>query len=169
MYDEFYHEIKTNFVCFMDPDRYGRSIWENSSFIAPTNNPNRSLWGSGFVARLSGSTAEMLSMWHLMFFGPALFRMESGKLVFKAQPLLDGNFFPEDGMVRVRLFGKTEIEYHNPERINTYQAHVVKYEMYSSGHIQTVPADCVVSPLAESIRKGLFDKIKIYMEKKEEA
>ena len=69
LYDEFYEEIKSNLVCFMDPDVYGRSTLENSSFIASSLNPNPSVRGQGFVARLSGSTAEMLSIWNAMMFG----------------------------------------------------------------------------------------------------
>ena len=40
LYDEFYEAIETNFVCFMDPEVYGRPITENSTFIAPSNNPD---------------------------------------------------------------------------------------------------------------------------------
>ena len=42
---------------------------ENSSFIASSANPNPDIHGRGFVARLSGSTTEMISMWIEMFIG----------------------------------------------------------------------------------------------------
>ena len=43
-------------------------------FIASSKNPNESIHGKGFVARLSGSTIEFISMWKLIFFGRNLFR-----------------------------------------------------------------------------------------------
>ena len=67
LYDEFFEEIKTGLVVFTDPNVYGRSILENSSFIASSANPDESLHGKGFVARLSGSTVEFLNMWVEMF------------------------------------------------------------------------------------------------------
>lgn len=69
IYEEFYEALETNLVCFMDPQVYGRSPLENSSFIAPTNNPDPKLHGQGFFARLSGSTVEALHMWYVMMTG----------------------------------------------------------------------------------------------------
>jgi hypothetical protein len=69
LYDVFFNEIKTNFTCFMDPNVYGRSPIENSSFIATSSNPDAKKHGQGFVSRLTGSTAEVLSMWRYMFIG----------------------------------------------------------------------------------------------------
>ena len=57
LYDEFFQDFKKVFVPFFDPAVYGRSIIENSSFIVSSANPDRSLHGNGFVARLSGATA----------------------------------------------------------------------------------------------------------------
>lgn len=60
LYREFFTEIKSNMVCFMEPEIYGRSVLENSSFIASSVNPNPKLHGQGFVARISGTTAEFI-------------------------------------------------------------------------------------------------------------
>ena len=57
----------------MTPEVYGRSILENSSFIASSRNPNPNNHGRGFVARLSGTTSEMLSMYLLMMQGEKSF------------------------------------------------------------------------------------------------
>ena len=59
---------------------YGRSTLENSSFIASSVNPNPDVHGRGFVARLSGSTTEMISMWIQMMMGGKVFTYEDGKL-----------------------------------------------------------------------------------------
>src|SRR5262249_3387932 len=48
--DEFEKEIAHGLVCFQDPKIYGRSIFENSSFIASSSFPDKSIQGKGFVA-----------------------------------------------------------------------------------------------------------------------
>jgi len=59
----FFEEIKTGLVPFMDNKVYGRSPLEAASFIVSSAFPDPKLHGASFLARLSGSTAEMLSMW----------------------------------------------------------------------------------------------------------
>ena len=64
MYDQFFSEMKGGGILpFMDPKVYGRSLMECSSFIASSAFPDPSIHGKGFLARLSGSTAEFLSIW----------------------------------------------------------------------------------------------------------
>ncbi|MGA0351841.1 MAG: cellobiose phosphorylase, partial [Acholeplasmataceae bacterium] len=53
-YKDFYQAIQTNMICYLDDQVYGRSILENSSFLASSRNPDPRLHGQGFVARLSG-------------------------------------------------------------------------------------------------------------------
>jgi hypothetical protein len=86
LYTEFFNEIKTNLTCFMDPAVYGRSTLENSSFIASSINPDPYVRGQGFVARLSGSTAEMLSIWAYMMFGKKPF-INDGELKLNLKPV----------------------------------------------------------------------------------
>ena len=69
LYDAFYHEIKTGLVPFMDEEVYGRSPLEAASFIVSSVFPDEKLHGASFDARLSGSTAEFLSMWQLIMQG----------------------------------------------------------------------------------------------------
>ena len=59
----FFEEIKTGLVPFMNNKVYGRSPLEAASFIVSSAFPDPKLHGASFLARLSGSTAEMLSMW----------------------------------------------------------------------------------------------------------
>ncbi len=61
LYEEFFADFKKAAIPFQNPEIYGRSIYENSSFIASSRNPNPSCRGRGFVARLSGSTIEFIS------------------------------------------------------------------------------------------------------------
>jgi hypothetical protein len=69
LYDAFYLEISTGLVPFMDAEVYGRSPLEAASFIVSSVFPDKKLHGASFLARLSGSTAEFLSMWQLIMQG----------------------------------------------------------------------------------------------------
>ena len=55
----------------------------------------RQIHGRGFVARLSGSTTEMLSIWIEMFMGGKVFTYEDGKLVLNFTPKLSNWLFDE--------------------------------------------------------------------------
>jgi len=94
-YAEFFDDAGTMLVPFMDPAVYGRSILENSSFLASSANPDPSTHGRGFIARLSGSTAEFIHMWLLLTLGPHPFDLEGGKLRFQLRPGLPGRWFTE--------------------------------------------------------------------------
>ncbi|HSR03134.1 MAG TPA: cellobiose phosphorylase [Proteiniclasticum sp.] len=122
LHDQFYEEIKTNLVCFMDPDVYGRSTLENSSFIASSLNPNPNVRGQGFVSRLSGSTAEMLSIWRYMMFGAAVFKY-TDTLYFSPEPILSADFFSE-GRVRTTLLSDIEFIIENNTLLPTYSEKV---------------------------------------------
>ena len=80
LYKEFYNDIKTNMVCNMNPEVYGRSVLEHSSFIATSNNPDKRIHGQGFVNRLSGSTAEMLNIYLMLFTGGKIFDIKDIQL-----------------------------------------------------------------------------------------
>ena len=45
MYEEFFADFHKAAIPFLDPQVYGRSIYENSSFIASSKNPNRAYHG----------------------------------------------------------------------------------------------------------------------------
>jgi hypothetical protein len=147
-YEDFYKEIKTNFVVFMDPRVYGRSPIEASSFVVPSCNPDASKRGEGFFARLTGANAEFLNMYMLMFAGPTIFEMDSGKLVFSLSPKLSKDFFDKKDEVSFLLFGKTKVTYHNPRRIDCYKGAKLRYAI--GGEVY----EKVEGPLAESVREG---------------
>lgn len=83
---EFFKYAKTNIPCFMDPEIYGRSIFENVSFIVPTNHPNSNLHGSGNYARLTGANTEIINMYQLLFFGEHIYKVVDGKLKLSFTP-----------------------------------------------------------------------------------
>ncbi len=114
LYEEFAQAFRTAAVPFLDPERYGRSPLENVSFLASSANPDPARWGQGFVARLSGSTAEFLQMWQIMFFGPAPFRWEDGELRLALEPFLPGYLMPSDGAVQATFLGSVQVTYRAP-------------------------------------------------------
>ena len=94
LFEEFYADFKNVLVPFFDPAVYGRSILENSSFIVSSANPDPSLHGNGFVARLSGATAEFIHMMLLMTVGRSPFSInESKELQLTLQPGLSKDLF----------------------------------------------------------------------------
>ncbi|MDO5345729.1 MAG: hypothetical protein Q4E91_08300 [Lachnospiraceae bacterium] len=116
LYREFLQDFHCSAIPFLNPEVYGRSPLENSSFIASSVNPNPSLRGKGFVARLSGSTAEFLQMWQIMMFGADPFRMTDGKLCLEFRPLLPSYLIGRDQSVEAVFLGNTKVTYHLCDR-----------------------------------------------------
>lgn len=122
LYDAFFAEIKTGLVPFMDNSVYGRSPLEAASFIVSSAFPDAKLHGAGFLARLSGSTAEFLSMWALMMAGPKPFVLsEAGELQLKFAPILPRWLFTERNTVSFTFLGSILVTYHNPSRADTWK------------------------------------------------
>lgn len=126
LYEEFYNDIKTALPPFMDPKTYGRSILENSSFIASSQNPDEKVHGRGFIARLSGTTIEFLNIWKTMMIGKEVFTFENDELVFNMNPALSSNFFDDNDEVSFTLLGSISVKYLNPSRKDTYKDGSVK-------------------------------------------
>jgi hypothetical protein len=124
---EFFTDIKRALVAFQDPAVYGRSPMENSSFIASSRFPDAAVHGTGFVARLSGATAEWISMVFYMGLGGAPFQSAGYDLRFEPKPVLPAWFFTskatadfEKDTFGFKLFGKTWVVYKNPRRKPTF-------------------------------------------------
>ena len=164
MYEEFFADFHKAAVPFLDPNVYGRSIYENSSFIASSKNPNASYHGKGFVARLSGSTIEFISMWKLMMFGSHVLSLKNGELAFTPQPAVPAYLIPEDGKVSAMLFGKTEVTYQFADVMDyvpgMYEIKSMKF-IYQNGSVASVSGDHAGAQIAKDIRDGEIEKIKI--------
>jgi hypothetical protein len=119
-YEAYMEAMASNLIPFLPAQRYGRPTTENSSFLASSRNPDSSVHGQGFVARLSGSTAEALQLWLLMFVGNKGVSLEEDQLVFRFEPVLPSYFFDSKGQVSFSLFGHTKVTYENPSRQATY-------------------------------------------------
>jgi hypothetical protein len=164
---EFYDDFKTALIPFLDPQTYGRSPLENSSFLVSSAHPDRSLHGAGFVARLSGSTAEFLSMWQVMMMGRRPFHVKDGQLHLAFKPALPGWLFTEEGTVTFRFLGQCTVIYHNPRCIDTFSgaARIEKIDLQTGAgqHIE-LTGDLIGPPYAAMARAGQIKQIDVYFE-----
>lgn len=163
LYDEFFLEISTGLVPFMDPDVYGRSPLEAASFIVSSAFPDAKLHGQGFLARLSGSTAEFLSMWSLMMSGPAPFSLDAhGALQLTFRPIIPGWMFPEDGTVSFTFLGAVTVSYHNTARVDTWTTEPTSGTVeYTDGSVITVEGGVFSKAQALDVRSMKVKSISI--------
>lgn len=162
-YDTFFKEIQDAFPCYMNPAKYGRSILENSSFIATSRNPNPRIHGKGYVARLTGTTAEMLSMHVGIFYGYHLFSYHNHALSFHLHPVIPHSFFTIDGQVETMLFGTTKLIYIASGDASLYTK-VTKYELKIRGKWMTIEGSSVSGDVAKLIRDKKVELIKVTLQ-----
>lgn len=160
LYKEFFENFKHVLVPFMDAKRYGRSILENSSFIVSSAHPDKSLHGRGFVARLSGSTAEFVDMWLIMMTGKKIFTLDDhGKLCFQLAPILPSWLFKK-GELSFKLLGSIEVTYINPKKKNTWEGlSVASYKLTIEGKEVEVTGPVISEPYASLIRNRKVTQI----------
>ncbi|MBO6159651.1 MAG: hypothetical protein J6P72_10405 [Firmicutes bacterium] len=162
LYPEFFRDLKTCLIPFLDPEVYGRSPLENSSFLASSLNPNEDFHGRGFVARLSGSTAEFLSIWRRMFFGEQLFFVQDQQLFFRLAPAIPAYLIPEDLQVSAMLLGRTNVTYQLAKKEDlipgSYQINEIKASM-DDGTVFTVQGDVLGPAEAALLRDGKIVKM----------
>jgi hypothetical protein len=187
LYSEFYADFKNVFVPFFEPEIYGRSILENSSFIVSSANPDPSLHGNGFVARLSGATAEFIHILALMTLGEKPFDLDqNGVLCLKLKPVLPGWLFSNNTQEREVLvddnpqniefpansfsfmfLGNTLVTYHNPARKDTFGDKPLlpgKWILTEhDGKEYNIEAAHLIGDTAQRVRNRNFKKIDIYL------
>jgi hypothetical protein len=167
LHEEFYSELRTSLIPFLDPEVYGRSTLENSSFISTGGNPDPGTHGRGFVARLSGSTAEFLSMWRTMMAGSRLFSVEDGELTLALNPALPGWLFDGQGDLSFTLLGGTEVTYHNPRKADTFgdnKAVIRNMTLeFRGGGTRVISGGLLRGADAETLRRGEIAAIRAVM------
>ena len=187
LYDTFYDDFRNVFIPYLDPEVYGRSILENSSFLVSSANPNPGLHGGGFVARLSGATAEFIHILIEMAMGSTPFFMAAdGKLGFGVVPALPAWLFTErEQSITLKQLGKTQslaipadsfsfmflgdvlISLINPGKKDTYGAEGVspaEWTLYdNNGNIQHVSGSSLDSDLALQIRSKQIQRIEVHL------
>jgi hypothetical protein len=187
LYDEFFSDFKKALVPFLQPSVYGRSILENSTFIVSTAHIDKKIHGRGYVSRLSGSSAEFLSIWLLMTVGNRPFYLDNdGKLCLEFKPILPGWLFtdkPKDidiyremkketlhlptNSFAFNFLGRILTVYHNENRKDTFgklSAIINQIVLYKSGKEFAVIKSFVIPELySKHIRDGVIDRIDIFL------
>lgn len=164
LYEEFADDFHKAVIPFLDPDIYGRSILENSSFIASSSNPNPAVHGKGFVARLSGSTIEFIQMWEIMMFGSRPFRMIDNKLSLSFAPMIPAYLIQDRDSISAAFLTNTRVTYMLnglAELIpGRYEAVHMSFATCDgeSIHVDSGAADEV---LAQRVRNGGIEKIEV--------
>ena len=128
--------------------------------------------GRGYVARLSGSTAEWISIVFHMALGVEPFRFVGGQLRFEPSPTIakwlftkkaEGDF--EKDTFAVKLFGKTWIVYYNPQKRDTYAGkglRPVRYRVrYENGRELVHEGKSLPDRLARDLRQGQLSRLTI--------
>jgi hypothetical protein len=187
LYDEYFAAIKKALIPFLDPAVYGRSILENSSFIAGSVHPNKNYHGTGFQSRLTGASAEFLNMWLYMTAGKKPFYLDNtGRLCLEFKPVLPGWLFtdaPKDTafykdmrLQKVSLpantfafsfSGSILTVYHNPAKKDTFGEGAVKIRriiLHKDNQAIPINDGVIQGPTAVEIRAGLVDRIDIFLE-----
>ena len=169
LYPEFRDSFIKVAVPFMDPKVYGRSTYENVSFIASSANADKRVHGRGFVARLSGSTAEFLEIWNLMFFGPEPFSCGSeGKLKMKLQPCIPSYLVPSDKKVSAVFLGRTKVTYEleGLEEAVPGRYQTASYELEDGTGLRSVyETEELPAEPALQVREGKIKAIKAVLKK----
>lgn len=168
LFEEFYREFRGVLVPFQDPQRYGRSILENSSFLVSSAFGKKQLHGNGFVARLSGSTAEFLEIWLLMNLGKKPFYLDrNNALCLRLRPVLAGWLFDRRGKYSFSFLSKVRVNYHNPQKKNTFGADAAKVSRIvfkdADGNPVEISGESIPSPYSGQIRQRLVREIDAYL------
>ena len=170
LYEEFFLDFKKAAIPFLDREEYGRSTLENSSFIVSSKNPNESIHGKGFVARLSGSTIEFISMWKLIFFGKDIFKYdEENGLIFALSPAIPEYLISSGDLkhtVSTTLLGKTELVYEMTTHCDyipgEYVITDIEVELFD-GTIYRFNREYVTGEVSKKIRDRLAKKVTVKM------
>ena len=148
----------------MDNKIYGRFTLEASSFIVSSSFPDKNLHGSSYLARLTGSTAEMMSMWIIMMAGHKPFSVDSkGNLILTLEPILPSWLFTEEGLVSFTFLGDVTVTYHNPFKVDSWTitprtANII----YKDGSNADYDDAVLKGKVAEKVRGGLVSSIDIF-------
>lgn len=164
LYAEFAEDFHKAVIPFLDEKVYGRSVLENSSFIASSKNPNKKIHGKGFVARLSGSTIEFINMWKIMMFGRNPFTLEEGQLNLCLQPTIPAYLVGDDKEVSAVLLSKTKVTYHLSDKKDYFpgEYRISGMELvYKNGSTATVNQDVIGADIARDVRDGQVESISV--------
>lgn len=180
-YEEFFVDFYNCIVCFFDSKKYGRNVLENSSFIVSSVYPDKSIWGKGFVARLSGATAELINMWIILCLGRDPFYIDKNNdFCIRFSPILNRKLFtkkkqnidfngknivlPKNAFA-FKLFSDTLVIYHNPNLKDTYskECGIGKVKVTFADREVFFDSGVIKPPFSLKIRGSKAERIDIYL------
>lgn len=185
-YDAYYDVSKTALIPNLDPNVYGRSTLENSSFILSSANSEVANHGRGYIARLSGATAEYISMFYHLALGDQPIQMKNDTLTFNPKPALKGSVFTSEeskltlqvseqdsktydiprNAYAFRFLGNTLIVYMNDQRKDTFgdnPAMIDAYEVQYFDKQEIVKVNVIKNEMVKDLRRGKIERINIIM------
>ncbi len=170
--DSFFKEIRTGLIPFRDAETYGRPTFQNCSFLASSAFPDKASHGRGFVARLSGATSEFLTMVYHLVFGPRMFKVMEGNIVFAPEPTLPREWFARQdegkllkGSVSLRLFG-VPVTFMNPKGKNTFGPGAVKpsaFEWILEGRFYESKGHHLTADASQALREGRLESLTVFL------
>jgi hypothetical protein len=164
LYKGFFEDLRKACIPFLDADTYGRSLLENSSFIASSVNPNEKIHGKGFVARLSGSTAEFIHMWQIMMFGKNPFYIQDNEMMLKLTPAIPFYLIDESKTIEAMFLGKVKVIYHLSRKEDVIPGEYTINEMdllYEDGSNEKVKGAVLEERIAYKVREGSVKLISV--------
>jgi hypothetical protein len=166
MFEKFFHEMASGAILpFIQPEQYGRSVIEASSFIVSSAFEDPSLQGRGFLARLGGTTTEFLSIWTLLMIGPTPFftNPTTSAVEMHLLPALPRWLFMDynDGKpprVSFKLFGSITITYfHQRGTEDLYRIAPSFYQVtLRDGSTFNISGSVIPAALADKVRRVVF-------------
>ena len=165
LYEAYFDAMQHAMVPFLDAETYGRSILENASFIASSANPNEKIHGRGFVARLSGSTAEFLHMWQIMMMGETPFTMVDDVLTLQFQPALPAYLIGEEKTVSCKFLGDIKLNYHFNKQADIIpgKVNVERIDVTTRAGVTSHDTSVLTGALAEAVRNHQVAQLDVYM------
>ena len=165
-YDRFFTDFTAMVIPFLSPETYGRSTLENSSFLVSSINSDSASHGRGFVSRLSGSTAEFISIWNWMLFGKAPFGLDDDGLYLSLCPAIPARLLPEDGKLMGTFLGKVPVVYHaaNLEELRPGAYRITGYQICDGTGTAFIAGSKVPAEWAKQIRNGGVLRLEVSVE-----
>lgn len=167
MYEQFFRDFTATAIPFLPAEMYKRSTLENSSFLVSSVNTDTESHGRGYVSRLSGSTAEFISIWNQMLFGKKPFGWDSRGLYLQFTPAIPQELLHPGCSLKGTFLGGTEVKYHPGEltelRPGAYR--ISGYRLWKDGTSVQITGSIVPQAWALPIRDGAVSHMDVYFEK----
>lgn len=167
MYEQFFDDFTSTAIPFLSPEMYKRSTLENSSFLVSSANGDEESHGRGYVSRLSGSTAEFVSIWNQMLFGKAPFGYDNSGLYLRFCPAVPRELLCRERSLIGTFLGRVAVAYHtgNLTELKPGEYRITGYQLQNDRDSVWISGEIIPQEWAIRIRSGAVSHIDVYFEK----